>query len=101
MRYDTLTPREKLELKDKIVGDYVRHGMTEEEALVNYVHCVNRDPVKWMGYKYGMAAEKAASLRESGLRAYEKNGGTFPYAHVEPPGPVRTCRCSPKVIVPQ
>ncbi|MDR3206027.1 MAG: hypothetical protein LBT41_02880 [Candidatus Methanoplasma sp.] len=100
MRYDALTPLEKMEFKDNVIKDFVEHGMTEEEALVNYVHCVNRDPVKWMNYKYGMGAERVAELKASGLESYKENGGAFPYSHVSPPGPRPACRCV-NVISPQ
>ncbi|MDR0887930.1 MAG: hypothetical protein LBM39_01940 [Candidatus Methanoplasma sp.] len=101
MRYETLTPQEKFEYKDRLLRDFTEHGMTDEEALVNYVHCVNRDPVKWMSYKYNMPAEKVAELRESGLRRYHANGGKCPYGDVEPPGP-KEKKCNvQRIIVPQ
>jgi hypothetical protein len=74
--------------------------MTEDEALVNYVHCVNRNPVRWMGHKYNMSEADVAELKESGLRKYRDNGGEFPYGDVELPGPRCGCKCK-QAIVPQ
>ncbi|MDR2845646.1 MAG: hypothetical protein LBV63_00025 [Candidatus Methanoplasma sp.] len=99
MKYDMLTPREKFEYKDRVIKDFTEHGMTEDEALVNYVHLVNRDPVKWMGYKYNMSEARVFELRENGLRKYRDNGGKFPYDDVEPPGPkCNSCKCKQAIV---
>jgi hypothetical protein len=101
MKYETLTPREKFEYKEKVMADFIKHGMTENEALVNYVHLVNRDPIKWMKYKYNVSEDEAIELKESGLLKYRNNGGQFPYYDVEPPGPrCASCTCK-RAILPQ
>lgn len=101
MRFDEMTPLEKVEYKKKVLKDFVDHGMTDDEALVNYVHLVNADPYKWMQHKYCMDQPTCESLRESGAEKYVKNGGTIVLETAAPKKKKKhACKCK-KAIVPE
>lgn len=103
MKFDDMTSKEKLEHKKKILKDFTDHGMSDQEALVNYVFCINPDPLKWLDYKYCITSEDALRLRDDGLRKYKEAGGEYGCGDVEPSeGRVaqkkHVCKCRKPVI---
>jgi len=101
MRFDEMTPGEKIAYKRHTLHDFMEHGMSEKEALVNYVFCVNPDPLVWLDHKYKMSPGEAESLKRSGLETYERNGGSRYGDGIEKANPKkRTCKCR-KPILPE
>jgi len=100
MRFDEMSPSEKAAYKKRVLLDFTEHGMSEREALINYVYCVNPDPIKWLEYKYSIDKENAEALRTSGLETYKANGGTGYCRNVERAAKKKQCTCK-KPIVPK
>ncbi|MDR0522833.1 MAG: hypothetical protein LBG62_00155 [Candidatus Methanoplasma sp.] len=102
MDFADMTASERAAYKKALIGDFTDRGMSEREALACYVFCVNPDPVRWLGHKYGIPPGEAESLRESGMAKYAEAGGTADLrrAPSAPPRAKRQCRCS-RLIVPE
>jgi hypothetical protein len=99
MRFDEMTPAEKITYKRQTLHDFMEHGMSEKEALVNYVFCVNPDPLAWLEHKYKMSPEEAESLKVSGLGTYERNGGSRYGDGIEKASPKKkTCNCRRPIL---
>ena len=95
-----MSPSAKAAYKKRVLQDFTDHGMSEREALINYVFCVNPDPIKWLEHKYGISKEDAEALRTSGLAIYKENGGTGYCRNVERAVYKKQCGCK-KPIVPK
>jgi hypothetical protein len=100
MRFDELSPSAKTAYKRRVLQDFTDHGMSEQEALINYVFCVNPDPIKWLEHRYGISKENAEVLRSSGLATYKANGGTGYCRNMERAIHKKQCTCK-KPIVPK
>jgi hypothetical protein len=100
MRFDEIPPSEKAAYKRHVLRDFIDHGMSEREALVNYVFCVNPDPQQWLKYKYDIEEKEAMALRSSGLSIYKLNGGTHYCRNIEKAVNKKQCTCK-KPIVPK
>ena len=99
MRFDELSPEEKIAFKKHTMKDFIDHGMSEDEATVNYVFCINPEPIKWLEHKYRFDAETAESLKTSGLRKYKEGGGTqYPTNMERSEPPKRICKCRRPVV---
>lgn len=97
-----MSKAERIDYKRTVMQDFIEHGMSEKEALVNYVFCINPDPLTWLEYRYSISKDDATSLKNEGLDKYRKNGGKHECRKVIPSSskPTRSCKCN-KPIVPQ
>ncbi|MDR3075092.1 MAG: hypothetical protein LBU30_03505 [Candidatus Methanoplasma sp.] len=102
MNFEDMSKTERTDYKKAVISDFVEHGMDEREALVNYVFCINPQPLNWLEHRYGISREEAVSLRESGMSEYIKNGGSREYGGSRPSSYRKTgsCRCI-RPILPQ
>lgn len=101
MKFNDMTNAEKIEYKKNVIKDFKDHGMDDQEALVNYVFCVNPDPLKWLEYKYCIGENDALKLKEDGLKKYKENGGECGCQGVEPAEKIvkkHICKCRKPVI---
>jgi len=102
VRFDELSADEKREYKKAVIEDFLAHGMTEREALVNYVFYVNANPYPLLEQRYSMTREEVDELRMSGTAAYRRNGGTEGNRGIHLPKPKerRSCGCR-RPVIPQ
>lgn len=104
VKFDDMSAAEKTHYKKSVISDFVKYGMTELEAVVNYVFCVNPKPLDWLDHRYHISNEEAASLRESGMSKYKENGGTLGCRDIEPSAgrsaKAGSCKCK-RPIIPQ
>lgn len=102
MRFDELSRDEKVEYKKAVIRDFIEHGMTEEEAIVNYVFYINANPYPLLEQRYSLSREAVDELRKSGTVTYKKNGGTEGNRgiHLPKPKAKRSCGCK-RPVIPQ
>lgn len=102
MRFDELTPEQKVEYKKAVLEDFKIHGMTDDEAIVNYVFYVNANPYPWLEERYSLSKDKVDELRQSGTVTYRRNGGTEGSrgVHLPKPREKRSCGCK-RPVIPQ
>jgi len=94
-----MTPDEKVKYKHDSLRLFKDNGMTEEEAVVNYVFCINPDPLRWLGHRYGCSEEVAMRLMMSGTRKYADRTGCTPSDHVKPFAKDRkVCKCKRPIV---
>jgi len=99
MRFDELSPTEKIAYKKHTLEDLTKNGMSEREALVNYVFFINPDPIKWLSHRYGMIEEEVTSLKASGLEKYKLNGGTRYNDGIDCSAlPMKACKCRRPIL---
>jgi len=99
MRFDEMTSAEKIAYKRRTLHDFMDHGMSEKEALANYVFCVNPNPLAWLEHRYKMSEGEAESLRRSGLETYERNGGSRYGDGIEKAEPQKkACKCRRPIL---
>lgn len=104
MKFDDLSPEERIAYKSTVINDFKEHGMSEREALVNYVFCVNPDPLIWLEQRHSIPSDEAEMLRQTGLSKYKENGGEHYCRGVGPRSKgkpeKKACKCR-KAIIPE
>ena len=98
MKFDEMSPEERVEYKKQVLADFIEHGMSEEEAIVNYVFCVNSDPLRFLELKYKISGEDAMSMKTSGFAVYRKNGGTYSFESIAPEKKKHKCKCRQAMV---